>query len=487
MSEGTKLEPETALGNVSAFLIGTADPGQQVPLPLDAQDVLVLVAAVGENGRFLPALQSVLMSLAARLSCDRVSWATVHHGITRIIAISGNAHFNEKTDIVQAIREAMEEAVDQGRTVVWPAGSYKQGTVNRSHEGLAERSGSGANCSFCVHADGRIVGAVTFERPQRTAFDDDTVSSLEAMAAVLGPVLELKRLEDRSWLAKSRASLRRSLEHLFGAGHLSLKLSAIAVLLLGAVLVGATGDFRVTAAAKVEGEVLQSAVAPFDGYLDQALVRAGDMVEEGQLLAALQDKDLNLDRLKWVSQQEELLKEYRQALAERDAAKGEIVSAKLQQVEAELGLATRRLQRAQITSPFAGVVVSGDFSQKLGSPLEEGRLLFEIAPLNSYRIILRVDDRDISWVAVGQHGQLRLSALPHQVFPYTITRIMPVSEAKDGVNVFRVEASVDGHAPVLRPAMEGIGKIHIGEGRLVWIWTHDIVDWLRVKLWAWLP
>jgi hypothetical protein len=57
---------------------------------------------------------------------------------------------------------------------------------------------------------------------------------------------------------------------------------------------------------------------------------------------------------------------------------------------------------------FDGVVVLGDLSQSLGSPVEKGQVLFEVAPLNSYRE-LRVDERDIAEVAVGQRGPLLLT------------------------------------------------------------------------------
>lgn len=35
--------------------------------------------------------------------------------------------------------------------------------------------------------------------------------------------------------------------------------------------------------------------------------------------------------------------------------------------------------------------------------------------------------------------------------------------------------------------MEGVGKIEIDQRRLIWIWGHPILDWLRLKLWSWLP
>jgi hypothetical protein len=33
--------------------------------------------------------------------------------------------------------------------------------------------------------------------------------------------------------------------------------------------------------------------------------------------------------------------------------------------------------------------------------------------------------------------------------------------------------------------MEGIGKLDAGERSLLWIWTHRMVDWLKLQLWSW--
>jgi len=41
---------------------------------------------------------------------------------------------------------------------------------------------------------------------------------------------------------------------------------------------------------------------------------------------------------------------------------------------------------------------------------ERGDVLFEIAPLEDYRVVLKVDERDIRDVAQGQHGELLLQS-----------------------------------------------------------------------------
>ena len=120
--------------------------------------------------------------------------------------------------------------------------------------------------------------------------------------------------------------------------------------------------------------------------------------------------------------------------------------------------------------------------------MEEGKVLFEVAPLDSYRIVLQVDERDIGPLAVGQQGHLLLSALPDESLSFAVEKITPVSTPKDGRNFFRVEARLATPSAQLRPAMEGVGKIEIDRRRLVWdLGAREAVDWVRLKLWAWLP
>ena len=45
---------------------------------------------------------------------------------------------------------------------------------------------------------------------------------------------------------------------------------------------------------------------------------------------------------------------------------------------------------------------------------------------------------------------------------------------------FRVEAEISAATGRLRPGMEGVGKVEVGDRRLIWIWTHRFVDWLRL-------
>ena len=146
-----------------------------------------------------------------------------------------------------------------------------------------------------------------------------------------------------------------------------------------------------------------------------------------------------------------------------------------------------RLARVQVVAPFDGVVVKGDLSQLLGSPVEQGKVLFELAPLDAWRVVLKVDERDVGRVSVGAPGELVLASVPGQAWPFTVSKLTPVSVAEDGRNHFRVEAALDGDAPKLSPNMEGVAKVQVGRETLLWIWTHRLTDWLRLAWWKVVP
>ena len=141
----------------------------------------------------------------------------------------------------------------------------------------------------------------------------------------------------------------------------------------------------------------------------------------------------------------------------------------------------------QLVAPFDGVVVSGDLSQMLGTPVEKGKVLFELAPLDKYRVILKVDERDIAYVAPGQRGELALTGITGATLPFVVKTMTLVATAQEGRNFFRVEAQIEDASARLRPGMEGVGKVSIGERRLIWIWTRNFVNWVRISLWNWLP
>ena len=275
---------------------------------------------------------------------------------------------------------------------------------------------------------------------------------------------------------------------LFRSYHAKLKLVALVLVALLGFLLLADGAFRVGAKTVLEGQVQRTVVAPFDGFIDTAPVRAGDRVRAGQVLATLDDKDFALEQIRWRAKREQANRKLQTARAEHDRAAVAVLDAQIAQAQAQLALVEAKLARTRIVTPFDGVVVSGDLSQMLGAPVETGKVLFEVASDGVYRAALAIDERDIAYVEIGQRGKLVLSGLTDDALPIAVERVTAVATAEEGANVFRVEARID--APpgeLLQPGMEGIAKVEAGTARLWWIWTRRLEDWARIQLWKWLP
>jgi RND family efflux transporter MFP subunit len=244
--------------------------------------------------------------------------------------------------------------------------------------------------------------------------------------------------------------------------------------------------YRVPGRAVLEGRVQRVVAAPFDGFIAEAPLRAGQTVAKGALLARLDDRDLRLEQSRLQAELDQQLRKRDDALARRDRAELSIQTAQAAETGARLDQVEARLARTRIEAPFDGVLVSGDLSQTIGGPVEQGRTLFEIAPTEGYRVAIKVDERDVRGIRPGQAGTLVLAGMANEKLGFHVQQVS-VAGVEEGQNLFRVEATLDQPDTRLRPGMEGVGKIEAGEHSLLWIWTHRFVDWLRLNLWRYAP
>ena len=120
--------------------------------------------------------------------------------------------------------------------------------------------------------------------------------------------------------------------------------------------------------------------------------------------------------------------------------------------------------------------------------MEKGKVLFEVAPLESLRAQLSVPEDRIADVQVGQEGELATASDPGKRIKFDVERINPIAEVLENRNVVKVRVrllQMDAQTKErIKPGLEGVAKITIrGKRSYAWLWTHRMVDWLRMKLW----
>jgi RND family efflux transporter MFP subunit len=214
------------------------------------------------------------------------------------------------------------------------------------------------------------------------------------------------------------------------------------------------------------------------GYLDAVLVDRGDKVTRGQVLALVRPSDLpdqlaaarstlaqvqstsalartNYDRAKQlapeavVSQQE--LQQAQSQSASAEAAE--------QAAKAQIAALAVRLGETRITSPLTGVVVQRrlDPGTLVGPP--GGGAIVTVARVDTLRVFITVNERELSGVAVGKDAHVEVDAFPGRTFSGKVVRLSPALDP--ATRTLDAEVQLDNRAGELYPGMYGRGAIVI--------------------------
>jgi biotin carboxyl carrier protein len=472
--------------------------------------VMESVATALRPGKLREILFEISNDVSRKLECARMGIALVDHEKVTLQALSDTAWIEKATVLAKQYVAAMEEAHDARTLIVYPplsdvvaetatipsqqkpdepllSGGFEKGAFPcPQHAALLNDNGATSVVSVPLLLGVRCIGVITLEwhgTRNCTALD---LAWLQAFTAMLPSIIEDKRRAEQGFLGKLATTTKDVAAKIFGPKHLVWKAATALVVLTVAILALVQIDYRVSAKTIIEGETQRVAAVPFEGFIASAFARAGDTVAEGQVLAQLDDRDLKAELAKWTSERDQYERKLREAMANHEMSAYQITDAQYKQADAQVKLTTERLQRSTITAPYKGIVVSGDLSQLIGSPVEQGKKLFEIAPLDSYRVILQVDEREIRHVKANQTGKLLVAGIAEDPIAFTVVKVTPVATAQDGKNFFRVEARLHKASPRLRPGMEGVGKISTGDQRLWTVLTHSFTDWLRLAIWNWM-
>ena len=474
--------------NSSIKWLGLASFSKPEPRPGEERfysDIVGVLASCFEQDGYQQGLMRMVAELTSQFNCERVAFAEQLEHHCRVIAISNSAQFDQRSNLVRKIENAMDEAIEQDSVLRFPNEDSK--AIQRAHQDLSRQSGSGSIATIPLISNRKVFGAITLLCGEELPLDDKSLDLCRQTLSLLTPFLVLKRDQEKAISSKIVDSMTTRLNALFGVKHLRAKMVATMLTVFLVVASVVEADFRVTANAILEGEIQRVIAAPISGYLLSSTVRAGDTIRKGEIMASLNDTELKLEMTRLKGSLRKSRREYREAQSTRDLVKVRVIKEQINQIDAEIDLVNQQLASINLSAPFDGVVIEGDLSQTLGSPVERGETLFKIAPLEGYRIILKVDESEIAYVEKGQAGSLTLSSLSEWELPLKVEHITSVAKAEDGANIFRVEASLPDAPGVLRPGMEGIGKINAGRERLIWIWTHQAIDWFRLWVWSWWP
>jgi hypothetical protein len=452
---------------------------------IDANFLLALQATFLSHQDFSQAATALATDLAIKLGLERVSIGLIEQNQAIVKAISHTTDITPKYEAIQMISAAMNEATEQAIAIVHPKHIGTQPYVVLAHTKLVRGTGNQV-CTIPLIDNGNIFGAITMERNATHVFSSEGITTLESMSTLLAPILQLKWKSNQPLFTRLIGEWSNLKNHLISGENSTARIAFYSLILLALLSLFVPINYNISAPARLEGSIQRALVAPEDGYLEQAFVRPGDNVSEGQPLAALADQELLLAKRRWESELAQFENAYGASLAQSDRVQMAINQSKAEVARTELILVEEKLSRSHIVAPFDGIIIKGDLVQSLGAPIKRGATLLSISPSNSFRLIIEVDEKDISTINLNQQGQVALVSLPGKKIPFKVERITPIATTKEGRNFFEVEGDITpDEAILLRPGLEGVAKIRIGKRPLIWTLTHRITDWLSITFWSW--
>lgn len=428
-------------------------------------------------------LTAAATHLAQAYCLERVFIGLAEGDKVKVCAVSHNVRIDRRSNLVTQVEAAMTEAfiarslIDEVQADKYPAFARLKHSQQMSRTIVIPLPGEEVP-----------VGAILLENQSEADFPSEQRKELVEVANLLGPSIALRERAEQSVRARLMRDARNLIEHLVGPRFLPLKVAILTIVIAMPILSLIDSTYEIVAPATLEGRVQRAIVAPFSGYIKLQTARAGDSVTEGQVIAELDARDLELDRQRLFAERADADKLYRQALAIVNQTDVKIYSSQRAQADVRLAQIKSQINRARLTAPMSGIVIQGDLSRSLGAPVERGDVLFEVAPLDDYRLVLDIDEASIDKIEQGQIGLLVLNAFPDEKIEFTLEEVGGAREHADGSITFRAEAAIsEDDIGKLRPGMSGVARVNAGVRSLLWIHSHDILEWLRLAMWRYLP
>ena len=137
------------------------------------------------------------------------------------------------------------------------------------------------------------------------------------------------------------------------------------------------------------------------------------------------------------------------------------VRAEVAQAEADIMKAKWRLENCQIRSPISGMILTKNAEEGniVNSVAMNGSYsLCEMADLSDLEVDLKIQERDVARIFVGQKCKVRAIAYSERIYDGVVDRLMPIADRSKGAVPIRVKVTVpsEEEGVYLKPDMSAI-------------------------------
>lgn len=453
------------------------------------QNVLQLANAVASSEGFQQACLNLCNELASRTSASRVSLGWVKNQQIKVQALSHTEEFDRKQDLVVQIEGAMEECLDQEQLVQFSPDGGSSQNVSRNAQILSRSQGGNAVLSLPLRRREEIIGVVTLEFLPGTKITPQMAQGLAVAVELLATQLYDRYVNDRWLITKAGISARETAKLVIGPKHMLGKL--VFILCVAALLFVCLYRpmYRVSAPFSFVPIEPRTISMPFEEQIAKIHVKPGQKVKKGDVLIEVRTFNLINRRAEAQANAYGARKEADALRAQGKFGEAEVARYKYERAAQDVELYDKQIEEAKIVAPFDGEILKGDIEDKLNSTFKQGDPLLEMAREGDLHAEIKVGESDITNVfepkstGEAQVGYIATTGDPRDRRKVTVERVVPMAVLENGANVFKVYAKLDEPDASWRPGMNGEARLDVERRPLIYIYTHKLADFVRMKLW----
>jgi len=223
-----------------------------------------------------------------------------------------------------------------------------------------------------------------------------------------------------------------------------------------------------------------------EGVIAKVLVREGEHVQRGQVLAEMEGWNFRTALAAAESRYETAMLNMNKALASNDGTEAGVQRVQADYWKAEVDRAKQLVEKTELRSPIDGVVATPHVEDFAGRNLEPGDSFAEVLNTSEAMVDVAIADTDAGMLKAGQKAVVKLNSYPTKTFHGVVDVVSPKGTiTKDG-SVFYARVGVPNEQATIRAGMEGRGKVRIGWYPAGYVLFREPLLWVYAKIWYWL-
>ena len=221
------------------------------------------------------------------------------------------------------------------------------------------------------------------------------------------------------------------------------------------------------------------------GVIGKVLVREGQPVQRGQVLAEVAAWNLRSAVAQAQAKYESALLQMNHALATNDGTEAGVQRVQTDFWKAELGRAQQLLEKAQLRSPIDGVVATPHVETFAGRKLQPGDSFAEVVDTSQVVVDVAISDVDTGLLKDGEKVVVKLNSYPTRTFRGDVLIVSPKADLLHETPVFYARVGIPNSDGAIRVGMEGRGKVRVGWYPAGYVLFRRPLIWIYEKIWFW--